>query len=111
VSSCINNNKTINVLNVIIFFLIQGTVSTLLSLLNAKGQIVGAVVQSAPPVLASVTRTAGDVLAAKARIFGAVTQVGAAVANSIGGFAANANNALGGNNHGHGGSTVSGGYS
>ncbi|XP_021956505.1 nuclear pore complex protein DDB_G0274915 isoform X2 [Folsomia candida] len=54
--------------------ILQGTVSTLLSLLNAKGQIVGAVVQSAPPVLASVTRTAGDVLAAKARIFGAVTQ-------------------------------------
>jgi hypothetical protein len=65
-------------------------VSTLLSLLNAKGQIVGAIVQSAPPVLASVTRTAGDVLAAKARIFGAVTQVGAAVANSFGNFAANA---------------------
>ncbi|CAL8079621.1 unnamed protein product [Orchesella dallaii] len=54
--------------------ILQGTVSTLLSLLNAKGQVVGAVVQSAPPVLASVTRTAGDVLAAKARIFGAVTQ-------------------------------------
>ena len=57
--------------------------------MNAKGQVVGAVVQSAPPVLASVTRTAGDVLAAKARIFGAVTQVGSAIAGSIGNLAAN----------------------
>jgi len=70
--------------------ILQGTVSTLLSLLNAKGQILGAVVQSVPPVLTSVTRTAGDVLSAKAKIFGAVTQLGGAVVNSFGSFAANA---------------------
>jgi len=97
--------------------ILQGTVSTLLSLLNAKGQIVGAVVQSAPPVLASVTRTAGDVLAAKARIFGAVTQSAVNFASQLAQtvtntFSAlfNGANGLGLNTFGRGGDNALGGY-